>query len=544
MRKVINFILLKLAPVYRVFGVDIEQLKTLVITKFIVGNRTAKGSGTRKQKNMLVRQLVVSALITPLFFIILYFDSSLQSAIFIYFSMVMLLTIMNFMTEYPYLFFNKTENSILERLPVSDATMMAARLTAMIGYLGTIILGMALIPSCIIWIQEGIGAGLLFILATFFTGCFSLMIANLLYTLMIKLMPADKFEKLSGYFMIIVIVAISLSYQLINQVAKELNIDLFNNPPLWVWFTPPAWFTAIPMAFIDNGSSISKFILLAIGALLLLAMLNTRIVSNNFMQQTARIMQASGGNLIQRKSIMCQWLAARFTRNGMERAGFLLTWRLMSDNMKFKQSILPMLIYSVIFSLIILYRSLFSGKELDFTQINGLLRFIPILYVSGGLSLLIYSMIGVTDKENVMDIYAGRPIEKPGLLLLGAFKAAYLKYFIPLFVILCIPIFYVGKTAVILQIVMAFLLLTFAALAYFRYNAFAFPFSLYSPNGTKGNASAKIILNLLVFFLLFAIHIGFTFIPYSEILFIPIAIGAIFWISKNIRQADIQKIKV
>lgn len=544
MERLINFILSLLAPVYRVFGVDIKQLKQLVTVKLLVGNRTAKGLGNHKQKNMLVRQLIVSTLLTPMFFIILAIEGALEGAIMIYFFMIMLIIIMTYMTEYPYLLFNKTETGIIERLPVSDATLMAARLTSMIGYMSSLIVGMAIIPSCIIGVESGSRIALLFIGATLLAGFFSLLLANLIYAIMIKCVPADKFEKVTGYFQILIIAAVMASYQFINISAKEQNFMFLSDPPLWTWFTPSSWFAAIPMWFINPGNYAHWFVLIAIVSTILLAFINTRLISINFMNKATRIMQATGGSGVNKRDYASEKLAFVFTRKGIERSGFMLSWRLMKGNMKFKQSILPVFIYILLFGALIFYRVFTSGQGDDGAEFKSSLQILTVFYLAGAMSLMFYDVIGMTDKENVSAIYAGRPVEKPGLFLLGTFKAVYLKYFVPLFLILSIPAIIIGGSGISLKIMLCFLILTTVSLFYFRFAAFSFPFSRYCPNGMKGTYSVKIILNILFIMVLFGVQAGATFIPYAEIILIPITLSVLFWIEKKIRETDLKGVIV
>lgn len=544
MERIINFILSLLAPAYRVFGVDVMQLKQLVTVKLLVGNRTAKGLGNHKQKNTLVRQLIMSTLLTPMFFILLVLEGALEGAIMIYFFMIMLIIIMNYMTEYPYLLFNKTESGIIERLPVSDATLMAARLTSMIGYMSSIIVGMAIIPSCIIGTEAGVRAALLFIAATLLAGFFSLLLANLIYAIMIKCVPADKFEKVTGYFQILIIVAVMASYQFINISAKEQNFTFLSEPPLWTWFAPSSWFAAIPMWFINPGNYAHWFILIGIISTILLTFINTRVISINFMKKATRIMQVTGGSIVTKKDYAGEKLAAAFTRKGIERSGFMLTWRLMRGNMKFKQSILPAFIYILLFGALIFYRTFTSNTENDASEIKISLQLLTVFYLAGAMSLMFYDVIGMTDKENVSAIYTGRPVERPGVLLLGTFKAVYLKYFVPLFLILSIPAFIIGGSGIILKIILCFLILTTVSLFYFRFSAFSFPFSRYCPNGMKGSFSVKIIFNIFAILLLFGIQTGASFIPYGEIILIPITLSVLFWIEKKIRETNLEEVVI
>ena len=262
------------------------------------------------------------------------------------------------------------------------------------------------------------------------------------------------------------------------------------------------------------------------------------------MKKATRIMQATGGSGVNKKDYAGDKLAATFTRKGIERSGFMLTWRLMRGNMKFKKSILPVFIYILLFGALIFYRTFTSSPESDASEIKISLQLLTVFYLAGAMSLMFYDVIGMTDKENVSAIYTGRPVEKPGVLLLGTFKAVYLKYFVPLFLILSIPSFIIGGSGIILKITLCFLILTTVSLFYFRFSAFSFPFSRYCPNGMKGSFSVKIIFNIFAILLLFGIQTGASFIPYGEIILIPITLSILFWIEKKIRETNLEEVVI
>ena len=45
--------------------------------------------------------------------------------------------------------------------------------------------------------------------------------------------------------------------------------------------------------------------------------------------------------------------------------------------------------------------------------------------------------MSITDKGNLLWLYRSKPLVRPGALILGSFKALFVKYYLPAYVLLC-----------------------------------------------------------------------------------------------------------
>lgn len=536
MNKYIEKIIRLLTPLYRSLGVNMEQLILLVSTKITVGDRIAENNKSGGRKSFK-KQLLFSSLLTPLMFLILLINNQLSVAILIYASLIMILTIMTYMTEYPYLYFNKTENELIERFPVSSVTLMASRLTSMIGYIAVLVLSMCVLPMIMIAVVSTIGTALMFLVGMFFLGCFSLFLANLFYLLIIRLVAPAKFEKIAAYIQIVLMVAVMMSYQVIGRDTVFESFSLAEGASWWLWLIPSVWFSAIPMVMIESSSQLLFLILTGLVATGVLLLLNVRVTSGDLMQRTSGITHV-GTHILRKDSAVMLVLARLFTRKGQERGGFILTWKLTATNLKFKQTILPMFLYVVMMDVFMLYNELFrnnSGAKGEDIRVFFLLA--P-LYFAGWAVLLAYDALTITDKEHISEIYISRPLITPGKYLLGCFKAVFLKYFIPFIIVLTIPSLYWKGVSFLPSVLFCLLLLLFYGLVYFRYTNFAFPFSIYTPQGLKGEYTVKGLINILIIGVLCTLQFLITMLPYGSFIGIALMIPAILWITARIRQVS------
>ena len=53
------------------------------------------------------------------------------------------------------------------------------------------------------------------------------------------------------------------------------------------------------------------------------------------------------------------------------------------------------------------------------------------------ISIGIQMNMSITDKGNLLWLYRSKPLVRPGALILGSFKALFVKYYLPAYVLLC-----------------------------------------------------------------------------------------------------------
>ena len=102
--------------------------------------------------------------------------------------------------------------------------------------------------------------------------------------------------------------------------------------------------------------------------------------------------------------------------------------------------------------------------------------------------------MSITDKGNLFWLYRSKPLVRPGALILGCFKALFVKYYLPAYVLLC-GIFIVMLDWVILPDLLFILVVsTLVSYIYLWFSGMLFPFSKEKSSMDSGRNMLRVIV--------------------------------------------------
>lgn len=524
-------------PVFRRLGINTEQMQSIVRIKLTIDNRIERnGKSERNTNNTLSKQAVLMSVIGGGLFLITYWRGNLPIASIVFHSYLSIVVITGFMTEYSRLLFDSNDNSIIGRYPVNDRTVLCARIVSMLSYLYLITLSLSLIPYLVLMFKVKIIGAQLFLLSSVVNTLFSLLLANLFYIGLMRFLSAEKFRKIITYTQTFLIVGIAFGYQFIGRITPT-QLDLAHSPAIWLFFTPPGYFMAFTEIY--NTPGIYSFLLFSLGLLLtiLLLVITFYGFSDSYVKQASSVNNISPVKRLKHRERLLPFLAPLCCRDIQQRGGFLLTWQMTRDNLKFKQSIFPILIYALIFNGIPLYE-LYGKQEL--LSLSSLL--FP-LYMLPFICTTVILNLGYSEQSNLLWIYKSRPIEHPGALLLGSLKAVYLKYFIPFFLIVYILYGIIGGFNILADLLLAFSLSTLFLLIFYRYSNPVFPFSKEKSTRESGGILLKMFGTMLLLIFIGFLHYLLSLLPFGVISAIPVSWILIYFGVKRIHALPFRKIE-
>ncbi|MFR4038608.1 MAG: hypothetical protein ACLTZT_13135 [Butyricimonas faecalis] len=73
---------------------------------------------------------------------------------------------------------------------------------------------------------------------------FTLLFANAVYLGVMRFVSVEKFQRVVSYAQVVLIAGVALSYQLVGQFTRSVQLDVFH-PGNWVYFTPPCYFMSL-----------------------------------------------------------------------------------------------------------------------------------------------------------------------------------------------------------------------------------------------------------------------------------------------------------
>jgi len=109
------------------------------------------------------------------------------------------------------------------------------------------------------------------------------------------------------------------------------------------------------------------------------------------------------------------------------------------------------------------------------------------------LAMTVYS-----DQYKASWIYYSAPVERPGVVMAGAFKGIWVKYFMPMYFLVSVFVLYVWGAAKLLDVALAFANITVFGLLIVRIAHRRLPFSTMEQMNEKGNRFLKSLFVMLV----------------------------------------------
>ena len=501
MIKVVAQILRLFQGVFTRMGVDFDRMLAIVTVKLTVDNRIDRsGRGKKNTSNALMRQGILLGICGPIFFLTGIASGAFGVSLLLFQSYLFLMLMMSFMMEYSRILFDGNDNHILRHLPVNSKTILVARLVSMLVYMFFLSGCMSVIPLVIVCFWKGVMSGAFFIISVFLNTIFTLLFANVIYLVVMRFISVEKFQRVMSYVQVVLIAGVALSYQLVGQLIYNIQLDMFQ-PGTWMYFTPPCYFMSLTVMVKQPTGPALLLALIGVGLVVVLGYITVAYLAPYFAAKVGVLNSYSpvskkhkGG-----KEGWLYGLARVFGRSPMQVTGFVLGWRMTRDNLKFRQGVLPMMIYTMFLAVFFLYQ----GRQ---EETGGIVYYMP-LYMMAMISIGIQMNMSITDKGNLFWLYRSKPLVRPGALILGCFKALFVKYYLPAYVLLC-GIFIVMLDWVILPDLLFILVVsTLVSYIYLWFSGMLFPFSKEKSSMDSGRNMLRVIVLMLMLALVGGTHV-------------------------------------
>jgi len=505
-------------------GADIEQLKAILTVRLKMDDRKPLSFG-RQQAQKKERKagsffsMFISLVMGCLYVMFLAAFKDNVFAIWAYYSTFIFILTFMLVTDFSNVLFDPRDKFTLLHRPVGDSTLLLSRLLHVFIYLLRIVLPMCLPGWIFIGISMGWQYALLFPVPLILMIFMVLFIVNGFYLLILRFASPQRFKEIINAFQIgfsIIIFAMSYFMPRVLQstVVEHMDLKTFG----WVRYTPSYWLAACyswfgPAPVLSGTKMLS---LLAVIVPLFCLWITVKYLSPQFAVRIGAVdaFESGEGNTVRKsgkKSTFYVNLARLFSRNQAGQAGFIMAWLQTSRSRTFKMRVYPTFAYVPIYFVYILT----LGKEpLSETWQNLPEKntFLFLLYMSAFVMAQAINFVTTSDQYKAAWIYYASPVEKPGKVMDGAFKALWAKYFIPYFSIISIFVLYVWGIGRILDIVLAMTNVTLFIAIIIRFSYKAFPFSRMEQINSSGTKILKAFITLIIPGMLgvghyFAIHI-------------------------------------
>lgn len=498
MNKFILFLVMIPSGLWKSLGADNDQLRAILNVKLMMDNRKplsfGNNRGMEQQKKKDRKYTVWLTMLLSFFMGLMYvlpiiitiFDTVIGLAFF--YTMFIFVFTFTLITDFANVLIDTKDKFVLFPRPVNDRTIMLSRLLYIMIYLLRLVIPMS-IPA---WITFGIIKGwkgaLFFPLPVLLLVFVVLFLVSAMYIIMLRVAKPGKFKDVLNYFQIgfsIVFFAVwMISSRMINPEAfQSLEVATYD----WVKYLPSYWM-ATCWAWIDSGAKVLPgtgwMSILAIvfpfvslwATIKFLAPHFTRsLVASDNSNENKPVAKQGKVKTKKGEEKLYKW-AAMFNKNNASKAGFILTWLQTSRSRNFKMRVYPSFAYVPVYFFYILMSGNTSLTEVWEGLSEGT-GYIGLLYLTTFVIMQAINYITMSEQYKAAWVYYSAPVDRPGEIIAGAYKAMWVKYFMPFMAAISFFVLAVWGAGVILDIILAVVNITLFSVVIMRLSNRALPFS-------------------------------------------------------------------
>jgi hypothetical protein len=536
-----------LDPVLIKTGVNTDQLHQILRIKLMMDERRPRNMfATRRQGlnaggNAKVTNPWLVTFITLLmgFFIglLLFFGKTPLAAHTFYFTIFMILMCFTLVSDFTTVLIDTRDQFILLPRPINDRTIAVSRILHITIY----VLRLALIqglPGIIMagFADRNVFSSVVMLVEILEATFLSILIVNLVYLAMMRSVSPQRFKDIISYFQISFTILIFAVYYLLPRLI-DLNalktIEILDH--WWAYILPSVWIAALNHAFIHPLQvNMVTGLLAIVGFSMPLAGLwfVIKVLAPGFNKKLSILATSDGNTTTSVKIIYKQdirdKIANFITPDPIENAGFRITWKLASRTREFKMRAYPAFgfvpIMFLYFALIGRGGSL--GEKMSRLQ-HGT-NYVFLIYLSTIVLSSMLTNISQSEKYKSSWVYYALPIDQPGKILSGMYKAILILYYLPFCIILGTAMAFVWGPLVINDIILAFLICTVYGVLIALFAVKGLPFS--KPILAK-QGGGKAISNLFTLGLVGLLGFGhYVLMKWETVIWIAIIpMAAITW---------------
>lgn len=508
MNKILLYLVMLPKGLWKSLGADVVQLKAILSVKLKMDDRKPMNPGRpQNNKKRQTKYKSTLAFVLNLFlgamyiFPIIGFKDSYMG-LFVFYTMLMVLLTFGLISDFSSVLIDTRDKLIIFPKPVNDRTIFLSRALHIFIYFFRSVFPMSLAP----WITWGLLKGwkgavwfpIPMLLLTFMCLFFVLTV----YLLLLRIAKAERFKDIIGYFQIVFSILLFTSYYFMPRMADS---DMFMNFAIqdvsWIRFTPSYWLASCwywvePSKAVLPGTAWYSILALLLPFIML--WMTVKFFAPSFILKISaidgveveapkkKIKQSGKGRLHQRLSVL-------LNKNVAARAGFSLAWLQTARSRAFKMRVYPSFAYIFVYFFYIILNTKVPMDEV-MERLADTKAYLFLLYMTAFILLNAVGNMNMTEQYKASWIYYSSPLETPGRVMGGAFKAMWLKYYFPFMAIVSAFALSIWGAKIIMDILLATVNVTSYVLILMYINNRYLPFSI--PEQVKSGAGKTIIRTL------------------------------------------------
>ncbi len=519
----INKFFLKLlllpAGLYTRMGVDMRHLKAILTAKLMMDDRRPspiQQAQSRKSKKPVTAAtlgiIFFTAIMGCVFLVSFAVGKDYITRLTIYFSFYIFVLASTLITDFTSVLIDIRDNMIILPKPINDKTFLLARLLHIMIHISKMVLPLSIPALIYMGIKEGMAGLFPFLLLIIAATLFTIFLINALYVFILKVTTPEKFKNIISYFQIFFAIFFYGGYQLVPRLISKAALENYTiTSSSWAFITPPYWFAGSwqCLRYLDFSFPLPLFFMLSLAVPAFSIWVVIKYFAPSFNQKLSMISGSDGDGapakanskgVISTTSAYITQMAQWLTKAGAERMAFLYTWKMTGRSRDFKMKVYPSLGYLVVYIVIMFLntRNKISMSDIRDQVRGGKFIFIGLIYFSSFILVMALRQIIYSDKYKASWIYYIAPVKTPGHLIVGAVKAAIVKFYFPMLAITSVAAISIVGPKVIpnLLLGMSNQLLITSIVAYLTIREL--PFSSQQSNASKGGTFIKGLFSMLI----------------------------------------------
>lgn len=536
---------------FRRQGIDTDRMYAIVETKLMMDKRRVYMNWRPNQQQETRNHLTVVLLIYGFFgvfagmtVLFLPFLAGM-TVVHTYFVFMMAMTLI---TDFSTVLLDTADNQILLPRPVNSRTFFMARAIHILLYLLQFTFALAVLPAIFTFLKYGILTGLGFCVTTLLSILVAVFFTYFLYMLVLRFGSEEKIRDIVTFFQVGMTILFAVGTQLLPRIIDMSAVAEFEIH-WYSWFLPPVW-----MAVMLEGIHTLTFDSVHLGitaAALFIPVLLFWLMNKYFAPAFTRKLAAmntdgarpAGPVTRKRNDGFVTVLSRIFSRQPVEKGAFEFTWKMTARDKSFKLQFYPGMAYIAFFIFVVIFKSGRNFEE-QWASLPATGKYLPLIYmpllsVSGGIIISAFN-----ENFQASWIYYSTPVAHPGEIILGSLKALFIKFFIPVYLLLFAFCLYVWGIPVIDDFVFGLLSNASCFLAIAFFSQHYLPFS--RPPGVKQQTGrfANVFLQLFLIAALVGVHYlveGNTWIMYAMGILVMLTGWSLL---KSLKRVPWQKISI
>jgi ABC-2 type transport system permease protein len=520
-------------------------LKIIAETKLLMDRRRVYMNWRQRQQKENSNPLLLTLIIYGFFGLfvgaaIFAFKSLVLGMILVH-SYILFMMTMTMITDFSSVLLDTTDNQIILPKPVNSKTLFVARLVHILVYLLQFTLALSLVPVIFIFIAYGFAVGIASIATVLLTVAFAVFITYLLYAVILRFSNEQKVKDIVGYFQIFMTIFFAVGFQIFPRLINFDNLSANFQLHWYSYLLPPVWMAlTLESVQLLNFDTIH---LAMIACAILLPVFTFWLMIKYLAPSFARKLAALNNDNVGKKSIttynqvrksISEKLSSLFCGTKTETAGFESVWKITGRDKAFKLQFYPSLAYMLVFIFVFVFK---SGKDvnalwenLPTTQMFLFFVYLPMLSIASGIAF-------VSFHENFQAswIYQSTPVSRPGEIISGGLKAMFIKFFIPIYLLLFGFAFYVWGFGIVDDFMLGFFNNLAIILLLSGLGDHYLPFSRQPNVKQQSGRFVQVILQLLIIGALVGLHYLVLRTDWLTWCLIPVSVTGCYLLLKRIQ---------